>query len=293
MIAEPTCQGPDPDPKTPKFKPPPKTCDTHAHIFGPQSKFPYAEGRGYTPPDALTPDYLHVLRVLGVERGIIVHASMQGATNLSTLDALAGLGDNFRGIAVVRPDVDRAELQRLHDGGMRGARMTTFVAGGTGAEHVEALAKRIAEFGWLSELHLGNVDELVDFAPLLRGLPTPYLIDHFGRVRGDQGVDNAGFQALLRLLGEDEKCWVKLCSFYRLSQAGPPDYADMAPLARALIEACPDRLVWGTNWPHPSVEGAMPNDGDLMNLLFDWCPDETIRSRILADNPGRLFGFEA
>jgi predicted TIM-barrel fold metal-dependent hydrolase len=291
-MTAPDCQGPDPNPRKPRLKTPPGACDTHAHIFGPQAQYPYAPNRGYTPPDALVTDYLRVLAVLGIERGIIVHASMQGADNQSSLDALATLGANFRGVAVVRPEVTRDELRRLHDGGMRGARMTTFVAGGTGAEHVEALAGRIAEFGWLSELHLGNIDELVELAPLLRRLPTPYLIDHFGRVRGEQGTENAGFRTLLRLLAEDEKCWVKLCSFYRLSQAGPPDYADMAPIARALVAACPDRLVWGSNWPHPALNGPMPNDGDLIDRMLDWVPDETIRNRIFADNPAKLFGFE-
>lgn len=170
--------------------------------------------------------------------------------------------------------------------------MTSWVGGGSGIEHIHALADRIADLGWLAELHLRNVDEMVELAPSLRKLRTPYLIDHFGRVRGDQGVDNAGFQALLRLLREDENCWVKLCSFYRLSQAGPPDYADMVLPARALIEACPDRLVWGTNWPHPHVEGPMPNDGDLADQLPGWAPEEATRRAILSDNPARLFGFD-
>ena len=233
-----------------------------------------------------------MLAVLGIERGIIVHASMQGADNQPTLNALAQLGGNFRGIAVVRPDVSRNELRRLTEGGMRGARMTTFVAGGTGLDHVERLVKRIADFGWLAELHLGNVDELVALSPLLNRLPTPYLIDHFGRVRGEQGIHSPGFQALLRLLGKDEKCWVKLCSFYRLSSSGPPGYADMAPLAKSLIAACPDRLVWGSNWPHPGVEGLMPNDGDLLDQLMAWAPEAATRRAILSDNPARLFGFD-
>lgn len=291
-VTEPTCQGPDANPNPPRLKTPPKACDTHAHIFGPQAKYPYAEKRSYTPPDAPVAAYLHMLAVLGIERGIIVHASMQGAHNQSTLDALSQLGDKFRGIAVVRPDVSHNELRRLTEGGMRGARITSFVAGGTGAEHVEGLAHRIADFGWLAELHLGNVDEMVALAPLLKRLPVPYLIDHFGRVRGEQGLHNPGFQALLRLLGGDEKCWVKLSSFYRLSSSGPPDYADMVPLARALIAACPDRLVWGSNWPHPAVEGVMPNDGDLLDQLLVWAPQAATRRAILSDNPARLFGFD-
>lgn len=287
----PTCPGPDPRPRPPRLMVPPASCDCHAHVFGPAARYPYAGNRSYTPPDAPLEAYLRLLGVLGLERAVIVQASVQGIDNRCILDALARADGRFRGIAVVAADVDEATLRRLHDGGVRGVRMTTFVKGGTGAEHVTALARRIRPLGWIVQLHLGNVEELPALAPRLVALPVPYLIDHFGRARGDQGVDNTGFRALLRLLREDDKCWVKLCSPYRLSRSGPPRYADMTPLAHALIEACPDRVVWGSNWPHPNFHGPMPNDGDVLDLLLDWAPDAAVRRRILADNPARLFGF--
>lgn len=287
-----TCQGPDPHTRKPELRAPPGACDTHAHVFGPESKYPYPEQRGYTPPDCLLEDYVRMLDTIGFERAVLVHPSVYGPDNTPTLDAIAAMGDRFRGIAVVRSDITDQELEDLHAGGMRGVRMTTFVTGGTGVEHIATLAHRIKDMGWLIEIHLGNIDELPDLAPSLASLPIPYLVDHLGRVKGSQGVGNAGFQALLGLLREDEKCWVKLCSFYRLSQAGPPDYGDMTAPARALIEACPDRLVWGSNWPHVALEGQMPNDGDLVDLLHGWTSDAAIQRAILADNPARLFGFD-
>lgn len=227
-----------------------------------------------------------------MERAVIVQASIQGTDNSPTLDAIARAGGRFRGIGVVGPDVTERELRRLHDGGIRGVRMTTLIRGGVGPEHMEALARRIAELGWLVEVHLGSAGELVALAPRLAALGVPYLIDHFGRVRGGEGLGDPGFQALLRLLRDDDKCWVKLASFYRLSDSGPPDYADMAPLAEALIATRPNRLVWGSNWPHPMHEGAMPNDGDLLDLVAEWAPDAAVRRMILADNPATLFGFD-
>ena len=288
----PICQGPDPKPKTPKFNLPSKACDTHAHIFGPVLKFPYEKNRAYTPPEALLPAYKTVLETLGIERGVIVHASMLGVDNASTLDVLSQLGDNFRGIAVIHPDIKRKDLSSLTEKGMRGARVSTYVTGGSQAKELEKLSNLIADFGWITEIHLGNVNELIELAPVLRKLPTPYLIDHLGRVKGSQGKNCLGFQTLLCLMSDDPNCWVKLSSFYRLSSSGPPNYEDMMPMALALISICPERIVWGTNWPHPIFDGPMPNDGDLLDLIYEWIPDQTNRKKIFIDNPSKLFGFD-
>ena len=291
--AAPLCPGPDPKTRAPRHPTPAGACDTHAHVFGPAARYPYPPERSYTPPDCPLDDYLAMRDVLGLTRAVIVQASIQGTDNAATLDAIKRGGDGFRGVAVVAPDIGEAELRGLHDGGMRGARMTTLVRGGVGPEHVEALAGRIGDLGWLIEVHLTEASELIDLAPRFRALPVPCLIDHFGRVRGAEGPDHPGFEALLGLLRETDNCWVKLASWYRLSDSGPPGHADMRPLAEALIEARPDRLVWGSNWPHPAHDGDMPNDGDLLDQLADWVPDDTIRRRILVDNPARLFGFDA
>jgi predicted TIM-barrel fold metal-dependent hydrolase len=271
---------------------PPRACDTHVHIYAPPGKYAYSPRRAYDPPPSTLDDYRHLLDVLGVERAVIVTPSTYGSQNGPTLDAIAGSGGRFRGVALVAPEVTETEIARLHDGGIRGVRVTTMTGGGTRAEHLAMLADKVKDLGWVMQVHLHAIDDLEAVAPMLEKLPIRYLIDHFGRVRGGQGVAHPSFQRLLRLLRDDERCWVKLCSFYRLSDTGPPAYADMAPMARALIAACPDRLVWGTNWPHPQHFEAMPNDGDLLDAVLSWTDDAAILRRIFADNPARLFGFD-
>jgi predicted TIM-barrel fold metal-dependent hydrolase len=140
-------------------------------------------------------------------------------------------------------------------------------------------------------VHLQHISELSKVASIVPDLPVPCVIDNFGRIRGKDGIEDENFQALLRLFERNENCWVKLCSYYRLSDSGPPSYEDMAPYARAFVDICPDRLIWGTNWPHPHCPVAIPNDGDLFDILFGWIGDEATRQKILVDNPAKLFGF--
>lgn len=289
----PTAPPPDPDTRTPKLKAPPGTCDTHCHVFGPAAKYGFAPVRRYTPPDCLLADYLRMARTIGVERTVLVNASGHGTDNRPTLDAIAEAGTNFRGVAIVDADVTEAELTRLHEGGMRGLRMNTLgSSGGVSIEHMETLAERTADLGWLVELHLRGGDELLGIIPRLRRLKCNFVIDHFGGTRGGQGAGHPAFRALLDLMRDSDLGWVKLASFYRLSDDGSQDWADMVALARALIEARPDRLIWGSNWPHPNHHKKMPNDGDLLDAMAEWTADEDIRRQILADNPARLFGFE-
>ncbi len=290
--ALPTCQPPDPDTRTPAIAAPPGSCDTHCHVYGPRERYSLAETRRYDPPLCPVEDHHRMLTTLGVERAVLVQASPYGTDNSAMLDAVAAMAGRYRGVAVVAPDIAEDELARLHAGGVRGVRMSTLPKSRVGPEHMEALAERIRDFGWLVQIHLDKSDHLPELAERFARLPVPVLIDHFGRVRGAEGIDSAGFQALLGLLRGTDNVWSKLCSFYRLSDQGGPDYADMAAPARALIEARPDRLVWGSNWPHPNHKGAMPNDGDLFGVLFGWIEDAALRQAILADNPARLFGFE-
>lgn len=290
--AIPTCPGPDPRPRKPALVLPPEACDTHVHIYAPPGRYRYSPRRSYDPAPCTLDDYLHVQRTLGIERAVVVNPSPYGNENRPTLDAIARVGSRFRGVAVLTPDVTDKELTRLHDRGMRGVRVTTLAGGGTRAEHLGTLADKIKDMDWVMQVHLDRIGDLVALAPLLEKLPVRYLIDHFGRVRGGEGIAHPAFRTLLRLLREDERCWVKLCSFYRLSDAGPPDYADMVPVAQALIATAPDRLVWGTNWPHPQHFGKMPNDGDLVDAMRSWTDDATVFRRLFADNPARLFGFD-
>lgn len=282
---------PDLNTRTPRIAVPKGACDTHAHIFGPMDRYPPKETRRYDPPDCGIDRFRTMLDSLGVERAVMVQSSAYGMDNSALLDGIAAAGENFRGIALVTPDVADDELQRLHEGGIRGIRASTLPNAPTEARDMEGLARRIADLGWAFLIHLQHISELPQVASMVPDLPVPCVIDNFGRIRGNDGIEDENFQALLRLFERNENCWVKLCSYYRLSDSGPPSYEDMAPYARAFVDICPDRLIWGTNWPHPNCPVAIPNDGDLFDILFGWIGDEATRQKILVDNPAKLFGF--
>ncbi|MGD8477661.1 MAG: amidohydrolase family protein [Burkholderiales bacterium] len=283
-----TCLAPDPHPRPPRFAMPAKACDCHAHVLGPPDKYPYVANRSYTPPTALLEDYQALHRVLGIERAVIVQPSVHGTDNAVTLDGITGYGPNARGIAVVDASVSERELQRLHDGGMRGVRLNLLFGGGVGLETLEPLAERIADFGWHVQL-LFDARDLVELAPRLRKLPVTVVVDHMGHMKTQHGISHPGFQTLLDLV-RDGVCWVKLSGNYRISSDGPP-YKDAIAFARALIEAAPEHMVWGTDWPHPALEDFMPNDGDLLDAVDDYAPEADLKQAILADNPARLYGF--
>ncbi|HUU73169.1 MAG TPA: amidohydrolase family protein, partial [Burkholderiales bacterium] len=268
------CLGPDPRPRAPKFSVPVGACDCHAHVLGPPEKYPYVAARSYTPPTALLEDYQALHRVLGIERAVIVQPSVHGTDNQVTLDGIAGYGSNARGIAVVEADVDDRELARLHAGGIRGVRLNLLFGGGVGLQALEPLSERIANLGWHVQLLL-DARNLVELAPRLRQLPVAVVVDHMGHMNVAHGIDHPGFQALLELV-RDGTCWIKLSGNYRISASGPP-YADAIPFARALIEAAPDHMVWGTDWPHPALEDFMPNDGDLLDALDDYAPEADLK----------------
>lgn len=286
------CRGPDYSFRLPKIRPPAGACCTQAHVFGPADRFPYAEGRGYTPPDAPIDTYLKLLDTLGLDRGVIVHGSAHGSDNRASLDGIARAPDRLRGIAVVDPDISDGALRELKDGGMCGIRLSTMLKGGVGSDQLMPMAHRIRDLGWHIVLHVNDSKEISELEDLLRNLPVPIVIDHLSRVRGGQGVDYAGFQSLLTLLRETDHVWAKISSWYRLSDLGPP-YDDMTPLARALIDTRTDRVIWGTNWPHPILwDHPMPNDTDLFDQFMDWAGDDAVRRQILVDNPEALYCFD-
>lgn len=286
------CPGPDYDIRPPKIKPPPNACDTQAHVFGPAAQFPYAEGRGYTPPDCPIDSYLKLLDTLGFDRGVIVHGSAHGSDNRVTLHGIAQAPDRLRGVAVIDPDISDSELETMAQGGIRGIRLSTMLKGAFGTEHLERLADRIKHLGWHIVIHLDKVDEIAELETRLQALPVGIVVDHLGRVRGGDGLASPGFQALLTLLREADNIWAKLSSWYRLSDQGPP-YDDMTPLAEALIEARSDRIIWGSNWPHPILwDYPMPNDGDLLDQFMGWAGTDAAINQILVDNPAALYGFD-
>jgi 2-pyrone-4,6-dicarboxylate lactonase len=268
--------------------PSPLSCDSHAHIFGPVSRYPLAENRDWTPPDRPVEAYAEMLDTLHMQRAVIVQSSSHGTDNRVTLDAIARIGKRCRGVALVAPTITDDDLGVLGKGGMTGIRLSTMLKGDLGIRHLDLMARRLSEIGWHIELHFDRADEILDLLPQLIRLPVACVIDHLGRVRGAMGVNCAAFQALLRLFRENDRTWVKISSWYRLSDQGPP-YDDMRPFVDALVSTRPDRLLWGSNWPHPLLPGPPPDDVDLLDQLQQWVGPA--RRMILVDNPARLYGF--
>jgi len=290
----PRIAGPVADPKAPREKPPAGAWDTHAHIFGPSDKFPYTPGRGYTPPDAPVETYLKLLDTLGCDYGLIVQGNAHGYDNRVLLDALARFPHRLRGVAITDARIAPVTLRAWHKLGMRGLRFHLFperpnYVRGVGLEVFEVFRKTMAELGWVAQFFCdGRV--LKNFAPALRAIAQdmPVIVDHYGMVDAARGVGDENFQALVKLVG-DGHAHVKLSAAYRNSKQFP-DYADVRPMHEALLAANPERLMWATDWPHPSIDAAvMPDDGHLMDLFCAWTPDATVRRTILVETPARLF----
>jgi 2-pyrone-4,6-dicarboxylate lactonase len=286
-----TIPPPHPDPHPPRaFAPPPGACDAHCHVFGPAARFPFAPTRAYTPPDAGVDELRRLHDRLGLDRAVVVQASCHGTDNAALVDALRQGEGRYAGVAMIDDTTGDDELDELHEAGVRGARVN-FVAhlgGAPDLEQFDRMVARLATRGWHVVLHFDAAD-LATYAGLLDRMPCPYVIDHMARVDATAGLDQAPLRALLGLLADD-RCWVKVSGAERLTGGGPPPYDDVVPFARALIAAAPDRVLWGTDWPHPNVRH-MPDDGDLVDLLAEFAPDEATRNRILVDNPERLYDF--
>jgi predicted TIM-barrel fold metal-dependent hydrolase len=293
--AIPACAAPR-APSRPKLPLPDKACDTHAHVFGPAERFPYAADRSYTPPDAPLAKYLAMLDTLGFARGVLVQGSAHGSDNAAMLDALERKPERLRGVAVADASVTSDTLRRWHAIGVRALRFNHFFQGGqlhyrggVPLTDARALAPVMKDLGWHLQLWI-DVQDLPETVLLLRDLDLPVMIDHMGRTPAAAGTGTPGFQALLRLLAAGG-CWVKLSGAHRISRNGP-DYPDAWPFHAALVAENPERLVWGGDWPHPRMEAHdIPDVGHLLDLFQQWTPDVAIRHRILVDNPVRLYGF--
>jgi 2-pyrone-4,6-dicarboxylate lactonase len=291
--AAPPCAAPDFAPRTPKLALPPRACDTHAHVVGPASKYPYSPARIYTPPDCLPSDHRHMLDMLGVERAVLVQPSVYGTDNSAMLDAMRADPARLRGVAVVADDVTDAELKSLHAAGVRGVRVNIVDVKdrkpGTLPMHTLCtLGRRIAPLGWHLEL-LMHADEFPDLDRTFADFPVDIVLGHLGYLNIGRPLDDPGFQALLRLV-KAGRAWVKLTGPYRITRESLP-YSDVAAFAHALAAANPERIVWGTDWPHVMLKGAMPNDADLADLLPVWLPDAALREQVLVKNPEKLYGF--
>jgi len=283
------CLPPDPNPIVPSVVLPAGACDAHCHVFGPASKFPYAADRSYTPPDAPV-DALRKLHArLGISRAVIVHASCHGSEMAVTLDAIASSNGTYRGVACVEDGITDGELRRLHEGGIRGIRFNfvRHLGGVPDLDVFHRLIARIKPMGWHVVLHL-DAEDLVTQQELLASIDLPFIIDHMGRVKAAEGLAQRPFASLLDLYRHNPLAWIKVCGSERVS-VGKRPFRDAVPFARALIEVDSSRILWGTDWPHPNITKDMPNDGELVDLLAEICPDEGVRRRILVDNPTRMY----
>jgi predicted TIM-barrel fold metal-dependent hydrolase len=282
------CQQPDPNPRPPRFRPPPGATDTHIHIFGPDKTYPLVADRRFTPPDASVESYLHLHRTLGLSRAVLVQPSSYGIDNRRQLDAAREMDIPTRVVVVVPPAMTDRELDDLYRAGARAVRFIPTQPGCLPLAQLERYAERLAALGWHIQLMLAPT-HLVELAPRLEKLRCDFVIDHLGDIQAAQGTGQPAFQALLRLLNIG-RCWTKLSAGYHASQQSPP-YPEVIPLAHALVATRPDRLLWGTDWPHANLAGPMPNSTEFFDLLLDWVPDDEARQRILVDNPARLYGF--
>jgi 2-pyrone-4,6-dicarboxylate lactonase len=284
-----SCPPPDPDPVSPTLVLPPGACDAHCHVFGPASKFPYAADRSYTPPDAPVENLRRLHAKLGVSRAVIVHASCHGTDMEVTLEAIASSEGRYRGVACVDDRVTDRELERLHSGGIRGIRFNfvKHLGGVPDLSVFHRLVKRIKPLGWHVVLHF-DAEDIVSQSELLGRIDVPFIIDHMGRVKAADGLEQQPFQSLLGLYRNNPLAWVKVCGAERVSSGKRP-FLDAVPFARALIAQDPSRILWGTDWPHPNISKDMPNDGELVNLFAEICPDPAAQRRILVDNPTRMY----
>jgi len=288
--------GPDPNPIKPAYAPPSGACDAHCHIFGPAAKFPYAPERRYTPPDAPKEKLRALHEHLGLARAVLVQASCHGTDNRAMLDAIVWSrkfepGGAWRGVAMVGDDVTELELEALHASGVRGVRFN-FVRhlGGTPDLRLfERTLAMIEPLGWHVVLHF-DAEDIESHSDLFRLLRIPFVIDHMGRVQAQHGIDQKPFRALLDLMN-NELAWVKLSGPERVSAGGKP-FHDAIPFAAVLVESAPERVLWGTDFPHPNVR-AMPNDGELVDFFAKAVPDKKLRKRILVENPARLYWADA
>jgi D-galactarolactone isomerase len=272
--------------ESPKLKVPPGAVDCHMHVF--DDAWPLAATASFIPKPASAAQYKELQAALGLSRVVVVQASGYAFDNSGMLSAMATFGDNARGVAVVSPTADPAELERLTNLGIRGVRYHMFRGGVLPWDTLETNAARVHEHGWHVQLQL-DCRDLPEHLAMIKRLPGQLVIDHNGKFMEPVEPDHPGFRALLGLL-DTGRVWIKLSAPYETSKVGPPHYTDVSRLARALVKANPERCVWASNWPHPN-QTPQPSNAAMLDLLLDWADDEATRNRILVDNPTKLYGF--
>jgi predicted TIM-barrel fold metal-dependent hydrolase len=283
-------QPPDPHPKTPRLRCPPGAIDTHVHVFGPTALYPFDPGSKYVSDDRLPEEQITLQDTLGIARAVIVSGGGYGPNTTHLEHTLAAHRDRFLGVALLPEEATAADIRRLDKLGVRAARFVSPLHGGHLPKFSLSVAKRVADAGWHVQYYPFRT-ELAESTERILELPGDIVLDHFAHIPAAGGTEQPAFTALLRLL-DTGRVWVKLSGPMRCT-GEEPLYPSVAPMARALVAHRPDRLIWGSDWPHLNMNGrAMPNDGDLLDLLLAWVPDEAARNRILADNPARLFRLD-
>ena len=281
---------PHPSPRKPSFRLPPGAVDAHCHVFGPGALFPYAPERKYTPTDAPKEKLWALRDFLGFQRNVIVQGTCHGADNRALVDALRHSSGLARGVATVSRSITDSELADLHDAGVRGVRFNFVkrLVDVTPPEVLHEIATRIAPLGWHVVVYF-EAQDLAELASFFTSLPTIVVVDHMGRPDVRLPVDGPEFERFVRFMRDHHHVWSKVSGAERLSVSGPPAYADFVPFARRIVETFPNRVLWGTDWPHPNMKSHMPDDGDLVNLLPCIAPTPELQRALLVDNPNRLY----
>jgi 2-pyrone-4,6-dicarboxylate lactonase len=279
-----------PSPSKPAFKPPAGAVDAHCHVFGPGDRFPYAPERKYTPCDAPKQKLWELRDFLGFERNVIVQATCHGADNRALVDALHDSNDRARGVATVKHDVSDLELLELHAAGVRGVRFNFVkrLVDTTPRETLLAIAKRIQPLGWHIVIYF-EAQELPELYDFFTSLPTTVVVDHMGRPDVTRPADGPEFELFLKLMRENSNFWSKVSCPERLSKSGPPTYDDVVPFAQRVVETFPDRVLWGTDWPHPNMKSHMPDDGKLVDFIPRIARTPELQRKLLVDNPLSLY----
>jgi 2-pyrone-4,6-dicarboxylate lactonase len=281
--------GPDPHPRKPKLKAPPGACDAHIHLFGPAEKYPFAPDSPYTSRDALPETFIALQNTLGLSTAVIVSPGGYGRDYSLLADVLAKYPERFRGIALLRDVTPSSEIARLTKLGVRGMRMMSARRGQHVPNYSKEIAARVHEHGWHIQFYPHGTD-IVEYADKLLALPNAIVLDHFASIPAAGGVDQPAVKAVLKML-DSGRVWLKLSGPMRCT-AEPPPYPAVTPLAHVFVKHAPERMVWGSDWPHVNLDGmVMPNDGDLLDLMLEWVPDEAARNRILTQNANALYGF--
>lgn len=278
-----------PQPSKPTFSVPAGAVDAHCHVFGPGEQFPYSPKRKYTPCDASKHQLFALRDHLGFSRNVIVQASCHGTDNAALIDALEYAGELARGVAVVSPDITEQELQKMHDAGVRAVRFNFVkrLVDATPKKVFLGIAEKIKPLGWHIVVYF-EAQDFDDIAPFLVELDTQIVIDHMGRPDVALGVDHPNFQKFVKLLADNPQIWTKVSCPERLTQT-PPDYSDVVPFAKLLVETFPNQVLWGTDWPHPNMKSHMPDDGHLVDVIPQIAPTPELQQALLIDNPMKLY----